>query len=120
MTQGTSAPAADERAFDTRFRWLVLQEMRPLQGPLDLSTTEEIDEVYGVIRDRTIAVLRGGVPDPLLADAVQVKVAARQFVAAILEDALAMDPERRQLPYDDLSAEPSPSSAIAPGSRSTQ
>jgi hypothetical protein len=82
----------DKRAFDARFRWIVLPEMRRLQQRGGLSTIDEVDRVYGILRDRTIIVLQAASEEPLLAAAIRIKLAARQFVTAILLDAGSQPP----------------------------
>jgi hypothetical protein len=92
MTAAASPPALDLRAFDARFRWVVLPEMRRLQEPLGLLTVDDLDRVYRFIRTRTIAALQAANRDPLLAASIDVRVAASQAVDAILEAAESPDP----------------------------
>jgi hypothetical protein len=91
VTAPSSPPALDLRAFDARFRWVVLPEMRRLQEPLGLLAIDDVDRVYRFIRTRTIAALQAANRDPLLAASIDVRVAASQAVNAILEAAESPD-----------------------------
>jgi hypothetical protein len=79
--------------------------MRPLQRALGLVRLADIDVVYAVIRQRTLVVLRRAKLDPLTVPPLKVQLAAREFAAAIREDARVATPVEPPDAGDDSAEE---------------
>jgi hypothetical protein len=83
--------------FEARFRWAILQEMKPLGELLLGSSNDRFDELYATVRDAVwefaSKLVREREPgkdqvfvDPLKVDLADVRYLARPFVLGIVDD----------------------------------
>jgi hypothetical protein len=83
--------APDKALFDARFRWVILQELLPLQR-FDVLGTGNIEQTYEIVRDRTLAHVSTLEADPLEAPADRVRFAAESYARALLDIFESEDP----------------------------